>query len=29
MSAYQRLESHFKKIGNLNHVQAITSWDES
>jgi carboxypeptidase Taq len=29
MSAYQRLESHFKKIGDLNHVQAITSWDES
>jgi len=29
MSAYQRLQNHFKKIGDLNHVQAITNWDES
>tara|TARA_R110002111_G_scaffold26662_10_gene57492 strand:- start:667 stop:2163 length:1497 start_codon:yes stop_codon:yes gene_type:complete len=29
LSAYSLLEQHFRKIGNLNHVQAITSWDES
>ncbi|MFT5928001.1 MAG: carboxypeptidase Taq, partial [Candidatus Azotimanducaceae bacterium] len=29
MSAYDRLEKHFKKIGDLHHVEAITSWDES
>jgi carboxypeptidase Taq len=29
MSAYQKLEAHFKKIGNLGHLRAITNWDEA
>jgi carboxypeptidase Taq len=29
LSAYDRLEKYFKKIGDLHHVEAITSWDES
>jgi carboxypeptidase Taq len=28
-TAYQKLHDHFKKIGDLRHVQAITSWDEA
>ena len=29
MGAYKQLESHFRKIGNLQHLGAITSWDEA
>ena len=28
-TAYQKLHDHFKKIGDLRHVQAITNWDEA
>ncbi len=29
MSAYQKLQHHFRKINDLQHVQAITGWDEA
>ncbi len=29
MSVYQELQDHFQRIGDLRHVQAITSWDEA
>ena len=29
MTAYQELEKHFARINDLQHVQAITSWDEA
>ena len=29
MSSYQNLADHFKKISQLEHVQAITQWDEA
>lgn len=28
-NAYQKLQDHFKKIGDLDHIQAIASWDEA
>lgn len=29
MTAYEQLQSHFEKIADLHHVQAIASWDEA
>ncbi len=29
MSAYQQLEQTFNRISNLNHLQAMTGWDEA
>ena len=29
MSAYRDLERHFERIGHLEHVAAITGWDEA
>ena len=28
-NAYEALTDHFKKVGDLRHVQAISSWDEA
>lgn len=29
MTAYKKLEEHFKKIGTLNSIQALISWDNN
>lgn len=29
MGAYQQLQEHFNKIGNLSHLGSITNWDEA
>ena len=28
-NAYEQLTDHFRKIGDLDHVYAISSWDEA
>ena len=28
-NAYERLTEHFQKVGDLDHVYSISSWDEA